>query len=220
LSGDIEGKVSHRVGGFFEDAQPDWSPTEYRLIYASKREADRRWRLYTSWGDGSHELNLRREGKSPTFAPDGDHFAFEGCDNTGNHCGLWVGDLENSEYGSEPILEDPQAKSPDWSPVSAEIVYMADPGKNWDLYVVNSDGSKVRRLTDDPAIDGLPTWSPDGKWVAFLSNRSGNWGIWLLHLATGKTHQIFSFDGGVFTPPSGEPYGLRDWYDEQLSWSR
>ncbi|MCL4303043.1 MAG: PD40 domain-containing protein [Anaerolineae bacterium] len=219
LSGDVEGKVSYRVGGFFEDAQPDWSPKEYRLIYASQREVDRRWRLYTSWGDGDKEINLRREGESPTFAPDGFHFAFITCDNTGNRCGIWVGDLGNSEYGSQPILENRLAKSPDWSPVSAEIAYMANPGDNWDLYVVDSNGENVRRLTDDPAIDGLPAWSPDGKWLAFLSNREGNWGIWLLHVATGETRRIFSFEGGVFTPPNEPPYGQRDWYDEQLSWS-
>jgi TolB protein len=220
LSGDLEGKVSFRVGGFFEDAQPDWSPKEYRLIYASQREADRHWRLYTSWGDGKKEINLRREGESPTFAPDGFHFAFISCDNTGNRCGIWVGDLDNSEYGSQPILENRLAKSPDWSPVSAKIAYMANPGDNWDLYVVDSDGENVRRLTDDPAIDGLPAWSPDGQWLAFLSNREGNWGIWLLHVATGETRRIFNFDGGVFTPPNEPPYGQRDWYDEQLSWSQ
>jgi TolB protein len=220
LSGDLEGKTSLRIGGFWEDAQPDWSPTEDRLIYASQREVDRRWRLYTSWGNGDKEVNLRREGESPTFAPDGDRFAFVSCDNTGNHCGLWLGDLENSEYGSKPILENPLAKSPDWSPVADEIAYMANPNDNWDLYMVNSDGANVRRLTEDPAIDGLPAWSPDGKWLAFLSNREGNWGIWLLHLASGETHQIFSFDGGVFTPPVRSPYGQRDWYNEQLSWAQ
>jgi TolB protein len=181
---------------------------------------DRRWRLYTSWGDGEKEINLRREGESPTFAPDGFHFAFITCDNTGNRCGIWVGDLQNSEYGSQPILENRLAQSPDWSPVSAEIAYMANPGNNWDLYVVNSNGENVRRLTDDPAIDGLPAWSPDGQWLAFLSNREGNWGIWLLQVATGETRRIFSFDGGVFTPPNEPPYGQRDWYDEQLSWSK
>jgi Tol biopolymer transport system component len=128
--------------------------------------------------------------------------------------------LENSEYGSQPILENRLAQAPDWSPVSAEIAYMANPGNNWDLYVVNSNGKNVRRLTDDPAIDGLPAWSPDGQWLAFLSNREGNWGIWLLQVATGETRRIFSFDGGVFTPPNEPPYGQRDWYDEQLSWSK
>lgn len=219
LSGDLEGITSLRVGGFWEDAQPDWSPIENRLIYASQREGDRRWRLYTSWGDGEKEINLRREGKSPTFAPDGFQFAFEGCDNTANQCGLWVGDLKDSEYGSQPVLANPLAKSPDWSPTAEEIAYMANPGGNWDLYLVKSDGTNVRRLTDDPAIDGLPAWSPDGQWLAFLSNREGNWGIWLLHLASNQTRPLYNFDGGTFTPPTRDPYGQRDWYDEQISWS-
>jgi len=220
LSSKLDGEKPHRIGGFWEDAQPDWSPKEERLIFASQREVDRRWRLYTAWGDGTAEVNLRREGKSPTFAPDGFRFAFEGCDNTANHCGLWLGDLENSEYGSKPFLENPLARSPDWSRVGEQIAYMANPGGNWDLYLVNSDGSNVRRLTDDLAIDGLPTWSPDGAWLAFLSNRGGNWGIWLLHVASGEARQLFSFDGGTFTPPNRSPYSQRDWFDEQLSWSR
>jgi TolB protein len=220
LSSNLEGSPPHRIGGFWEDAQPDWSPTENRIIFASQREMDRRWRLYTSWGDGSAEVNLRREGKSPTFAPDGYRFAFESCDITNNQCGLWLGDLENSEYDSYPFLEDPLAKSPDWSPVGEQIAYMANPNDNWDLYLVNSDGQNVRRLTRDPAIDGLPTWSPDGEWLAFLSDRGGIWGIWLLHVSSGQIHQLISLEGASFTPSDGPPYGQRDWWDEQLSWSR
>jgi hypothetical protein len=219
LSSDLEGVPPHRVGGFWEDAQPDWSPTEYRLIFASQREVDRRWRLYTSWGDGTNETNLRREGRSPTFAPDGYRFAFESCDETGNRCGLWLGDLENSEYDSHPFLADPLARSPDWSSVGEQIAYMANPGGNWDLYLVESGGGNVRRLTTNPAVDGLPVWSPEGAWLAFLSNRGGEWGIWLLHVETGHTRQVTSLPGASFTPPERSPYGQRDWTDEQLSWS-
>jgi anti-sigma factor RsiW len=220
LSSDLTGVPPHRIGGFWEDAQPDWSPTENRIIFASQREVDRRWRLYASWGDGTAEINLRREGKSPTFAPDGYRFAFESCDSTANRCGLWIGDLENSEYDSYPFLEDPLAKSPDWSPVGEQIAYMANPNDNWDLYLVNSNGSGVHRLTTNPAIDGLPVWSPDGEWLAFLSNRGGDWGIWVLHVDSTQIRQVFKFDGGTFTPPARSPYGERNWWDEQLSWSR
>jgi len=221
FSGNLTGEHPQSITDFWEDGQPDWSPTENRIIFASQRESDRRWRLYSVWGDGSLEVNLRREGKSPTFAPDGYRFAFESCDKNGNNCGLWVANLEQSEHESSPILVDSQAKAPDWSPVAEEIVYMANPNGNWDLYLVNSNGNNVRRLTTDPANDGLPVWSPDGKWLAFVSDRGGAWGILLLHMSSGKLHQTTTFEYGTLAPPNQPPYnehGQRYWWDEQLSW--
>lgn len=219
LSGDLDGATRNRVGGFWEDAQPDWSPVEDRLIFASQREQDRRWRLYTSLGDGREEVDLRLEGRQPSFAPNGQQFVYEGCDLSGNRCGLWVTDLSNPQ-AARPVLEDTAAVAPDWSPTEEQLIFMADVEGNWDLYLVGVDGDGLRRLTVDDAIDGLPTWSPDGRWLAFLSNRGGDWGIWRLHVESGTLAQLFAFDGGTFSPPHGTPYGVRDWQDEQLSWGR
>lgn len=221
LTNDLTAQQPLALTHFWEDAQPDWSPTEPRLIFASQRESDRQWRLYTVWEDGSAEQELRREGRSPTFAPDGYRFAFESCENfvEQEQCGLWLGDLENSEYGSKPFLLDGQAKSPDWGPIGEEIVYMANPDGNWDLYLTDSEGRTPRRLTDSPAIDGLPVWSPDSQWIAFLSDRDGHWGIWLLDVEkTGPPQLLVSLDEGHFSPPQQPPYQERYWWDEQLSW--
>ena len=38
---------------------------------------------------------------------------------------------------------------------------------------MNRDGSNVRRLTNNPAIDTTPTWSPTGTQIAFTSDRTG-----------------------------------------------
>jgi TolB protein len=42
---------------------------------------------------------------------------------------------------------------------------------NYDIFVVNVDGSDLTQLTDTPGEDGFPSWSPDGSKIAFSSTR-------------------------------------------------
>jgi len=58
--------------------------------------------------------------------------------------------------------------APAWSPDHRQIAFQSDRDGNWEIYVMNADGSGLRRLTDDDAEDGEPSWSPDGKRIAFV----------------------------------------------------
>jgi hypothetical protein len=40
------------------------------------------------------------------------------------------------------------------------IVFASNRDGNSELYVMNADGSRQRRLTRDPAEDDFPVWSP------------------------------------------------------------
>jgi TolB protein len=54
-----------------------------------------------------------------------------------------------------------QGQSPAWSPEGCKIAFSGGPG---DLFVLNADGSDLRRLTPDAGT--YPTWSPDGRRIA------------------------------------------------------
>jgi Tol biopolymer transport system component len=55
-----------------------------------------------------------------------------------------------------------------------------------DIYVVNLDGTGLRRLTDDSELDDSPAWSPDGSRIVFRSYRSGLDGeLWIMDAADG-----------------------------------
>ena len=45
---------------------------------------------------------------------------------------------------------------------------------NDEIFVMDADGSNVRRLTDNDVRDSDPVWSPDGTRLAFASERDGD----------------------------------------------
>jgi Tol biopolymer transport system component len=66
---------------------------------------------------------------------------------------------------------------PDVSPDGQWIVF-ATVGSYGDVFLMRSDGTSLKHLTDDLARDRRPTFSPNGSRIAFYSNRSGRYEIW------------------------------------------
>jgi Tol biopolymer transport system component len=57
---------------------------------------------------------------------------------------------------------------------------------------MNSDGTRIRRLTINGAQDFLPAWSPDGTKIAFQSNRTGDAEVFVMTRTArvlGEPHQ-------------------------------
>ena len=57
-------------------------------------------------------------------------------------------------------------------------------GPNYQLFVVDDDGTHIEQVTSSTGSSLSPSWSPDGAKIAFASNRSGRYGIYTLDLAT------------------------------------
>lgn len=52
-----------------------------------------------------------------------------------------------------------------------QVAFHSDRDGEIDIYVMNADGSDIRRLTDAPGRDFEPDWSPDGQTIVFSSDR-------------------------------------------------
>lgn len=88
---------------------------------------------------------------------------------------------------------------PRWSPDGSKIAFAslrnAQHKYNYNIYVVNADGSGLTQLTNDNNVHVSPVWSPDGKTIAFStltwdpSDPTG-WQIWLMGADGGNPHPI------------------------------
>jgi len=68
------------------------------------------------------------------------------------------------------IRTDAWVEDQAWSPDGTWIAFMGGvSASEYDIWVVDADGSYLTQLTDSPGPDGWPAWSPDGTRIAFSS---------------------------------------------------
>ena len=58
---------------------------------------------------------------------------------------------------------------PSWSPDGRKILFVSERDGNFEVYVMNPDGSGRRNLTRHPGHDSAPSWSPDGRKIVFTT---------------------------------------------------
>lgn len=77
-----------------------------------------------------------------------------------------------------------------------------------DIFVIQQDGSELRRLTSNPFDDRSPTWMPDSKNLIFTSNRNGLENLYILALdSTEREKPLTDALGSCQTPHSSRTSG-------------
>lgn len=88
------------------------------------------------------------------------------------------------------------------------IVYTSPRSGNWDLWMVNADGSNPEQLTANAGANVLPVVSPDGRHIFFHSDRDNSvYRIWRMDADGGNLQQMTGGEGFDMKPivsPDGQ----------------
>jgi TolB protein len=168
--------VTHvtRLPGFV--SYPTWSPDGRRIAFSWLRPGTMRPGIYVADVRGSHVKLLVAQAGSPSWSPDGRLIAYTRLQLKSR--GLSVVDVAKALRGQQSATRritsvDPMIPEewPAWSPTGKRIAFTSQRTGDSDVWVVDVNGSHLRNLTRNPALDGNATWSPDGSRIVFGSTR-------------------------------------------------
>ena len=189
------------------DWNPVWSPDGRFLYFGSDRGGSMNlWRLRIEEASGK-ALSEPEPITAPapflahiSISQDGRRIAYASALLTQNIQKLAF-NADAGEVRGDPLPVTTGSRlwsSPDVSPDGEWVVFYSQGQPEGDLYVARSDGSRLRQVTGDAAVDRVPRWSPDGQWIASFSNRGGPFDIWRVR-PDGSALQPMTFGGnGVY----------------------
>jgi len=106
---------------------------------------------------------------------------------------------------SHPLVDASQAA---WSPDGRRILFGSNRDGDFEVYVMDVDGSNQTNLTRDPASDDSASWSPDGTSIAFASDRDGDYEIYVMN-ADGSEARQLTMNDVEDASPAWSPDGTR-----------
>ena len=159
--------------------------------------------------DGGNQRTITANGglnKFPEWSFDNKQLAFVTTLPGTARWELWIQDLT----GGRVVMPAPSSyvSSPAFSPDGQMIAFSGRSPERQDagVFIVNLDGTGLRNLSNNPAIDTSPTWSPTGQQIAFISDRSGSPQLWVMD-SDGSNVQRLVTEGGHCDSPDWSPDG-------------
>ena len=159
------------------------------------------------------------------FSPDGSRIAFDNF--LAGEYGIETADPDGSHVVR--LTDGVNDSWASWSPDRTKILFSStryDPGIGrctpgdphefgcpTDIYVMDSDGTDVVRLTVDPRPEFMPVWSPDGSRIAFVREGdpvpAAHDAIFAMNPDGSDVRQVSTASGGSDFRPSWSPDGSR-----------
>lgn len=201
MPADGSGQLRQLTSSSGDETNPSFSPDGKKVVYEKHIRENQTYLAILNIQ--TNETTILGPGQSPVWSPanpDNEEnatnpnvnkilFVQKRTNPNGtSQSSLWIttpnGQRVSEVYRSNRFL----ASQPDWSPNGRYIVFSSvdskglngdqlAPEKSGDIWVINSDGSKLYQITDNPAPEWSPYWAKDGR-IYFVMQRNGKQNVY------------------------------------------
>ncbi|MBV9125813.1 MAG: PD40 domain-containing protein [Planctomycetes bacterium] len=145
-----------------------------------------------------------------SYSADGQHIVF--CSNRDGNLQLYLMDADGSHVRQLTHTPNCYNGGPFFSPDGQRVIFRSDRKKKdyLQLYVINTDGSGERALTDNEGVNWGPYWYKDSRHIVYAAADHSNpavrpnYDLWWLNVDTGRKVRLTYFSGAdvlpVFSP--------------------
>lgn len=139
------------------DTSPTFSPNSREIAFVSDRSGNPQVYVMDTHGGNVRRLTFHGNyNTSPCWSPRGDIIAYVSREKD-NSQQIYVTDP--TDFSPLRITYPGNNEEPSWSPDGLHIVFASNRTGRYELYTMNWDGSRVRRLTSGITANA-PEWSP------------------------------------------------------------
>jgi len=181
-----------------------------QMAYVSARGGSKEIWIMDYDGANQHQVtHLKSISLTPRWSPDATRIAFT-CyvpfrGNTSAQICLY-------SAASNHLITFPRFRgtnaSPAWSPDGEQIAFMSSQNGDPEIYVVDSGGARLRRITFAAGVSTSPAWNPKtGKQIVFVSDRGGEPVLYMANSDGTDVQKIEMPDMGYVVDPSWSPNG-------------
>jgi Tol biopolymer transport system component len=230
---DIDGQsVEQITDNSYWDLYPAWSPDGARIAFLSKRDSDLDLYMMNADGSnqhlffdsGSHDADIDWAGDTIVFTSG---FKIWSIKDDGAGVAQITNPADVGQWGQAnlPIGDyDPRLR-----PDGAKIVFerLENPATTYggyNIFTINSDGTRETRLTNTNYSQGIASWSHSGDAIVYVVsaiNNEGKYDIYMMEADGSNNHNVtpayfasnFLCYSPIFSMDDSEIYFVGQWYE-------